>query len=94
MSAGLVRSAYVSGEVVFDTVQPVLAAGFGPGLTRGNLVLHELGHVVGLDHVADRTQLMNAAIHEASPNGYATGDLAGLSLLGARQGCMSVATPQ
>jgi hypothetical protein len=85
--------AYVSGEVVFDTVQPVLSAGFGPGLRRGNLVLHELGHVVGLDHVNDRTQLMNASIHEGSPSGYAAGDLAGLSQLGARQGCLSVAAP-
>jgi hypothetical protein len=83
--------AYVSGEVVFDTDQSVLAPGFGPGLTRGNLVLHEIGHVVGLDHIDDRSQLMNASIHSGSPNGYGAGDLAGLAQLGARQGCLSVA---
>jgi hypothetical protein len=85
--------AYVSGEVVFDTEQLALQPGFGAGLTRGNLVLHELGHVVGLDHVADRSQLMHASIHQGSPNGYAAGDLTGLSQLGARQGCLTVASP-
>ena len=83
--------AYVTGEVVFDTDQSALAPGFGPGLTRGNLVLHEIGHVVGLDHITDRAQLMNASIHSGSPNGFAAGDLAGLAALGARQGCVSVA---
>ena len=83
----------MSGEVVFDTDQPALARGFGAGLSRGNLVLHELGHVVGLDHIGDRTQLMHASIHQDSPNGYAAGDLAGLARLGAREGCLNVATP-
>ena len=91
--SGSSDEAYVSGEIVFDTDQAVLAAGFGPGLTRGNLIQHELGHVVGLDHVADRSQLMNPAIHSGTPNGFGGGDLAGLAQLGAREGCMSVATP-
>ncbi|HEX4905551.1 MAG TPA: matrixin family metalloprotease [Acidimicrobiales bacterium] len=85
--------AYVSGEVVFDTDQTALTPGFGAGLTRGNLVLHELGHVVGLDHVGDRSQLLYASIHQSSPNGFAAGDLAGLAQLGARSGCLNVATP-
>ena len=85
--------AYVSGEVVFDTDQAALSPGFGAGLTRGNLILHELGHVVGLDHIGDRAQLMHASIHQGSPNGFGAGDLAGLAQLGARSGCLNVATP-
>jgi ribosomal protein L24E len=90
---GSTDEAYVTGEVVFDTDQTVLAAGFGPGLTRGNLIQHELGHVAGLDHVSDRSQLMYPSIHSASPDGYAAGDRAGLAQLGARQGCLTVAKP-
>ncbi|MHA7292483.1 matrixin family metalloprotease [Arthrobacter sp. HLT1-21] len=45
------------------------------------IIVHELAHVVGLDHVDDPTQLM----HEGT-NGLTTlsdGDRAGLALLGA-----------
>lgn len=43
-------------------------------------MLHEFGHVVGLDHVDDATQVMNT---QAVGTSYATGDLAGLAQLGA-----------
>jgi ribosomal protein L24E len=86
--------AYVTGEVVLDIEQSILQSGFGPGLTRGNLVLHELGHVAGLDHVDDRGQLMYPSIHTGTTDGYAGGDLAGLGQLGAREGCLSVSAPR
>jgi hypothetical protein len=79
--------------VVFDTVQDGLHPGFGPGLSRGNLVLHELGHVAGLDHVQDAGQLMYPSISAGAPDGYAAGDLNGLAQLGAGSGCLAVATP-
>ena len=46
------------------------------------IVLHELGHLVGLAHVANPTQLM---LPEASPGvvDFAAGDLTGLAQLGA-----------
>ncbi|MFN8126727.1 MAG: matrixin family metalloprotease [Candidatus Nanopelagicales bacterium] len=62
--------------------------GFGPGTHRGNIVLHELGHVVGLDHVSSRSQLMYPTLSDSSPDGYAWGDLAGLKRLGASAGCI------
>ncbi len=45
------------------------------------IVEHELGHVVGLKHVTDKTQIMYP---EGQPgvDAYGTGDLRGLALLG------------
>ena len=47
---------------------------------------HEMGHLVGLDHVDDASQLMTPV--EAGVHTYQGGDLAGLALLGAG-GCAS-----
>ncbi|HEX4901516.1 MAG TPA: DUF4214 domain-containing protein [Acidimicrobiales bacterium] len=48
-------------------------------------LMHELGHIAGLDHVADRTQLMSA-VYEAPPEPtfeqYRDGDRAGLGRVG------------
>jgi predicted Zn-dependent protease len=74
---------YVSGTVSVD-VEWFTAAQFTPGLGVAaveSVVLHELGHVVGLDHVDDRTQLMAP---EGGPvRDYQDGDRSGLALLGA-----------
>ena len=51
------------------------------------LLLHELGHAVGLGHVADRRQVMHPALQDL-PGAYSAGDLAGLATLGADQGCV------
>jgi hypothetical protein len=85
--------AYITGEVVFDRDLSVTRPGFGPGLTRGNLVLHELAHVIGLDHVQDRAQVMHPSISGQSPDGYGPGDVAGLARLGRSAGCLQVAAP-
>ena len=53
------------------------------------LVLHELGHVMGLAHVEDRSQLM-ATVLPASPDVQA-GDVAGLARVGRGAGCVVVA---
>ena len=53
----------------------------------GPVLLHELGHSVGLAHVADPTQIMNDTATPTGPTTYAAGDLAGLWWLGAAQGC-------
>ncbi|WP_422677956.1 matrixin family metalloprotease [Blastococcus brunescens] len=43
-------------------------------------MLHEIGHLVGLDHVSDRTQLMYPSAGHTLD--FASGDLAGLAALG------------
>ena len=45
------------------------------------VLLHELGHLVGLDHVTDKNQVMYPTL--THPIGhYAPGDVAGLAILG------------
>jgi hypothetical protein len=85
--------AYVTGEIVLDRDLSLVRAGFGAGMTRGNLIMHELAHIAGLDHVTDRGELMYASISSQSPNGYGPGDRAGLEQLGAAAGCLTTARP-
>jgi hypothetical protein len=76
------RSVYVSGSVVLDAVD--LSAAHLPfrEVMRAT-VRHELGHLVGLDHTTDRTQLMYS---ETQPGvfDYGTGDRHGLALEGSQ----------
>ncbi len=53
--------------------------------------MHEIAHMVGLDHVADPAQLMYASVTANST--YAPGDLRGLWYLGASQGCLAADQP-
>jgi hypothetical protein len=84
-------AAIVKGFVVVNTPKLLRSyrAGFGTGVRRGNLLLHELGHVVGLGHVGNARLLMNPILSSRSPNGYAAGDAAGLSVVGRRAGCIN-----
>lgn len=70
-----------------------LSSQAGPGATWGNLLLHELGHAVGLDHVGATDQVMYPII-PFSPGRYAAGDLAGLAHQGAASGCHDKAPRQ
>ena len=53
----------------------------------GPVLMHELAHAVGIDHVTDSSQLMNAVATTGSPTTYAAGDLTGLWQVGAASGC-------
>ena len=82
MSFGVTSTSFfVSGIVVLDGGQfPDVVAWSGPEVAQA-IVLHEFGHLVGLDHVADESQLMHP---ETTPGvtDFAAGDLTGLSRLG------------
>ena len=83
---------YVTGVVAVDATQNAkLQQGFG-GNSVGALLMHELGHVVGLDHVADPTQIMYATV-TGKPAAWGDGDLAGLHQLGKQAGCVKTPNP-
>jgi predicted Zn-dependent protease len=63
-------------------------AGFGSGETRGEVLLHELGHAVGLQHVSDRAQMMYPSAIPRARAAYGKGDLAGLKKVGKPAGCI------
>lgn len=76
------RSRYVSGMVVLDQDSSDDLEGVRGGAEQQQAILmHELGHLVGLDHVDDAGELMFAANLGRTTLGR--GDLTGLALLGA-----------
>ena len=70
------------GRLVLDTddIASLLAAPGGLRARAGPSLVHELGHVVGLDHVTDRGELMNATTSTWTDLG--PGDREGLALVG------------
>lgn len=71
----------VSGTVYLDPVKlKQTRKDFGATITR-DIVLHELGHLAGLAHVNDKTQLMFPTTRPGV-TGYQAGDRAGLAMLG------------
>jgi hypothetical protein len=79
----------VRGGVVLNARwKPNLRNGFGRGYTWGEVVMHELGHVVGLDHVRNDTQLMFDTVTGGAAR-WGAGDLNGFRKLGDAGGCLS-----
>jgi hypothetical protein len=79
---------YFGGIIVVDE-DATSTRGFGYRYAHGSVLLHELGHIMGLDHVKDPDQLMYSGPH---PNfglrDYGDGDLEGLRRLGRDAGCL------
>jgi Matrixin len=79
---------YFGGIIVMDA-EATGRLGFTDRYTHGSVLLHELGHVMGLDHVKDPDQLMYSGkfptfgLHDFGP-----GDLEGLRRLGTDAGCL------
>lgn len=72
---------YVSGVVLLNRTHLSEVVRWDDGQDRLKaVVLHEFGHLVGLDHVTDQTQLMFKQ-PAARVNGFGDGDRRGLALL-------------
>jgi len=76
---------FVSGWVAVNAGDPNPPGWSYPG-AQGPTVLHELGHVMGLDHVTSRAELMEPSGGDMTQ--FGPGDLAGLERLGRDQGCL------
>jgi hypothetical protein len=77
-----------TGYAVLDATAH-LAPGFGAGQTEGALLMHEIGHAVGLDHARHASQIMYPLLGPHAATMYGAGDYRGLQLLGRSQGCLS-----
>ncbi len=74
------RLVYVTGDIVLDSQQ--LSADEEPDRAQAEAtILHEFGHLVGLDHTNDRTQLMFSEA-EFNVADFGDGDRRGLARLG------------
>ncbi|GAA3607832.1 hypothetical protein GCM10022223_24800 [Kineosporia mesophila] len=84
-------AAVVRGYVILEAkaIQQ-LKGGWGTGTRQSNVILHELGHASGLDHVSSRDQQMYPTLTASSPSGYGPGDLAGLAKVGKKAGCIDI----
>jgi hypothetical protein len=72
----------LSGGFVLLNADMAYEVGFLPGSSHGLVLLHELGHAMNLDHVADRREVMcSGSVPLQVSLDYGPGDAMGLRLL-------------
>lgn len=82
------RTRIVTGAVALNArYRRTLRPGFSAWPSRGITLMHELGHVMGLDHVRDRRQVMYPSIRDHRPR-WGAGDRRGLRRVGRAAGCL------
>jgi len=95
LGQGEVAHEYVSGVIAVDAGER-LPPGFTERFSEGVVLMHELGHVMGLAHVGSGHEIMwspdvKGASRYADPfqSSWGPGDLEGLELLGRDAGCLT-----
>lgn len=89
-----VGGVYVSGFLILNVDARGITGGFGEGATWGRVMIHELGHMLGLGHVRASTEIMfNELSLQRGRAEYHTGDLEGLKLVGKDAGCLTAPRP-
>lgn len=83
---GTSTSKIIRGAVVINSTKSY-PGGFGTGKTRGDVILHELGHTMGLAHIGATDQMMYRYV-TGGPARFNAGDLHGLYRRGAKNGCV------
>lgn len=90
---GELARTYVSGVVVMDAGGD-LPPGFGERFSEGVVLMHELGHVMGLAHVGSPHELMwspevsSSKLPDLWQTDWGPGDREGLRRLGREAGCL------
>ena len=65
----------VTGSIAFNkNIYETLNPGFSAGSSQGNLILHELGHLMGLSHSQNPSDLMYPQLSNKTHNGYTTSE--------------------
>lgn len=84
------RPAYVTRGYVLINESLAYTQGTGSSGLEG-LLLHEIGHMVGLNHVGSTYEVMYGTMHDLPHGGFGPGDREGLYYMGAAQGCIASA---
>jgi len=84
------RNVYVTGVVAVDSDQAAKEpTGFGNAHALGVVLLHEIGHVLGLAHAPATDEVMYAARVDTGATNFGPSDRAGLTAVGSRDGCVA-----
>ena len=81
------RTSMISKGMVVVNSKVRMKGGFGTGLTRGDTLLHEIGHAMGLSHSGASEQMMYAYLTRTAAR-FGRGDLHGLEARGSKLGCV------
>jgi hypothetical protein len=92
-SDGKWQAAIGRGFVVLNSAHnQIYRPGYGSGVTRGALLLHEIGHAMGLGHVGSTREIMYPTMLDRKYSMYKDGDRTGLQKVGRSLGCIGGAT--